>query len=152
MAEAWRDPVPTNPCSCVRTSYPTTGLPGKENHISATFVQLTKSQDEVLGYAPPPGRRARKDGWPTTELIQLANDTKPVVFETAISDDPKAKRGTSATRTEEPPRPTPQNTGRAPRWTRRILCGRLLAVILFEVIVASLIEVFKLPTLLQLQR
>jgi hypothetical protein len=31
------------------TLHPTTGLPGKENHISATFVQLTKSQHEVLG-------------------------------------------------------------------------------------------------------
>jgi hypothetical protein len=78
--------------------------------------------------------------WMTTELIQLTNQPKTVAVVTAISDVPIAESGTSATRVEAP-RPTPQNTGRAGRRARWILCGRLLVVILFEVIVAPLLNV-----------
>jgi hypothetical protein len=50
---------------------------------------------------------------PTTELIQLTNQPKPEVVVTVISVDPIAVSGTSVTRVVAP-RPTPQNTGRAP--------------------------------------
>jgi hypothetical protein len=55
-----------------------------------------------------------KWGGPTTELIQLTNDAKPAAFATAISAVPNAESETSATRVAVP-RPTPQNTGSAPR-------------------------------------
>ena len=76
----------------------------------------------------------------TTELIQLTNQPKPVVVVVVggTSDAHTAASGSSAIREVEPPRPTPQNTGRAGIRARWILCGRLLVVILSEVIVAPL--------------
>ena len=72
----------------------------------------------------------------TTELIQLTNQPKTEeVGVTVTSDEPTAVSGTSATRVVAP-RPTPQNTERAGRRARWILCGRLLVVILFVIIVA----------------
>jgi hypothetical protein len=59
----------------------------------------------------------------TTELIQLTNQPKTAEVATDISDVPTAESGTSETREVEP-RPTPQNTGRAGRWTRRILWAK----------------------------
>ncbi len=76
----------------------------------------------------------------TTELIQLTNQPKTVEEVTAISVDPKAGSGTSETRVAAP-RPTPKNTGRAGRRARWIIFGRLLVVILSEVIVAPVINI-----------
>jgi len=71
----------------------------------------------------------------TTELIQLTNQPKPVEAAKVISDVPKEESGTRVTRVVAP-RPTPQNTERAPRWTLWILFRRLFIVIRSEVIVA----------------
>jgi hypothetical protein len=79
----------------------------------------------------------------TTELIQLTNQPKTVVVVTVTSVVPIAVSGTSETRVVAP-RPTPQNTERAGRWTpwiRWILFGRLLVVILSVIIVAPLINI-----------
>ena len=73
--------------------------------------------------------------WISTELIQLTNQPTTVVVVRVNSVVPIAESGTSATRVEAP-RPTPKNTERAGRRTRRILCGRLFVVILFVIIVA----------------
>ena len=71
----------------------------------------------------------------TTGLIQLTNQPKTVAAATVISAAPTAESGTRVTR-EVVPRPTPQNTGRAGRWSRWIFFRRLFIVILFIVIVA----------------
>jgi hypothetical protein len=76
----------------------------------------------------------------TTELIQLTNQPKPAVVVTATRAVTKAGSGTSETR-EVVPRPTPKNTERAGRWTRRIFFGRLFVVILSVIIVAPFINI-----------
>jgi len=55
----------------------------------------------------------------TTELIQLTNQPKTEEVVTVISAEPIAESGTSVTR-DFAPRPTPQNTGRAGRWLRKM--------------------------------
>ena len=60
------------------------------------------------------------------ELIQLTNDPKAVVVVTVNSEEPIAVSGTRVT-CAEVPRPTPENTDRAGRWT---LFRRLFVVIL----------------------
>ena len=73
--------------------------------------------------------------WISTELIQLTNQPKTAGEVTVNSVVPNAGSGTRVTR-EVVPRPTPQNTGRAGRWSRWIFFGRLLVVILSVIIVA----------------
>ena len=76
----------------------------------------------------------------TTELIQLTNQPKTEAVVTETRAVPTAVSGTSVTRADAP-RPTPQNTERAGRWSRWILFGRLLVVIRFVIIVAPFINI-----------
>ena len=91
-------------------------------------------KDSIARLSLPSESSKKQRSRMTTELIQLTNNAEAVVEVTVISVVPLADSGTSVTRVEDP-RPTPRNTGRAGRWTRRVLFRRLFVVILSVIIV-----------------